>query len=181
VDAVATVATGNEEGDEMRRRSTLTTFIAVAVAAAVTSATASAAGPTWEQALKERSEGLNRKYSLDDTTPAWQRALDIRSEGMNSHYGVGGVTPDWQQALAARSEALNVQYGLGDVSSRPDEGTRGPAPTADPAPVTPTVRTVDSGFDWTAAGVGAVSSFALVLILAAATIGLRGRQRMSPA
>jgi hypothetical protein len=174
------VATGDEGGDEMRRRSTLSAFIAVAVAAAVTCTTASAAGPTWAQALKERSEGLNRAYGLESTTPGWQRALEIRSEGMNSHYGLGGAMPDWQRALEARSEAMNVQYGLGDVSSRPDEGTRGPAP-ADPPPVTPTVRIVESSFDWTAAGVGAVSSFALVLILGAATLGLRGRQRVSTA
>jgi hypothetical protein len=175
------VATGDEGGDEMRGRSKLTAFIAVAVAATATSTTASAAGPTWEQALKERSEGLNRKYDVGDATPAWQRALEIRSEGLNSHYGLGSATPTWERALEVRSEALNAQYGVGDVSSRPDEGTRGPAPTVDPTPVTPTVRIVDGGFDWTAAGLGAAGGFALVLVLGAATLGLRDRQRMSTA
>ena len=165
----------------MRWRSKLTAFIAVAVAAAATSTTASAAGPTWEQALKERSEGLNRKYGLEDATPAWQRALEIRSEGLNSAHGLGSATPTWERALEARSEAVNAEYGLGDVTSRPDEGTRGPTPSVDPNPTAPTVRIVDGGFDWTAASLGAAGGFALVLVLGAATLGLRGRQRVSTA
>jgi hypothetical protein len=165
----------------MRGRSRLTAFIAVAVAAAATSSTASAAAPTWEQALKERSEGLNSKYGLEDATPAWQRALEIRSEGLNSFHGLGDATQAWEQALLVRSEALNAQNGLGDVTSRPDEGTRGPAPTADPTPFTSPVRVVDGGFDWTAAGLGAAGGLAFVLVLGMAALALRGRQRMSTA
>jgi hypothetical protein len=93
--------------------------------------------PQWHQALMARSEGMNQKYGLGETTPVvvgerfqqapqWQQALLVRSKAMNEKYQseqsspvVGErfqPAPQWQQALSARSEALNQQHQLGEYS-----------------------------------------------------------------
>jgi hypothetical protein len=39
--------------------------------------------PGWKQALRMRSEGLNRLHQLGDFAPSWNRALHVRSEALN--------------------------------------------------------------------------------------------------
>ena len=39
--------------------------------------------PGWKQALRIRSEGLNRLHQLGNFEPAWKRALRIRGEELN--------------------------------------------------------------------------------------------------
>ena len=42
-----------------------------------------ASAPGWKQALRIRSEGLNRLHQLGDFEPAWKRALRVRGEELN--------------------------------------------------------------------------------------------------
>jgi hypothetical protein len=41
--------------------------------------------PGWKEALRVRSEGLNRVYQLGDFEPAWKRALRMRGEELNRY------------------------------------------------------------------------------------------------
>jgi hypothetical protein len=61
------------------------------------------------------------------------------------------------------------------VSARRVEAISNPAPVTSPAPTV--IRTIDSGFDWGAAGIGAGAAAAIVLLSVA---GVRAGSRSEP-
>lgn len=102
-------------------------------------------------------------------TPQWKRALAVRSNALDRQYSLGrfavpgsagtATPPAWMRALESRGQAMNAKYHLG----------------ADRV----TVSSVNGGFDWRDAGIGAAFSAAVLLLLGAIAYASRGRVRLA--
>ena len=99
------------------------------------------------------------------------RALLLPSQALNKRYHLGAyqlprnMTAAEYRALMLRSAALNKRYqpGSGAVSAAS------------------TTASTDSGFAWSAFGIGSASMLALVLLASAAIVGTRhGRRAPQP-
>jgi hypothetical protein len=102
-------------------------------------------------------------------TPQWKRALALRSNALDRQYSLGrfavpasaGTTtpPAWLRALESRGQAMNAKYHLG----------------ADRV----AVSSVNGGFDWGDAGIGAAFSAGVLLLLGSIAYASRGRVRLA--
>lgn len=129
--------------------------------------------PAALRALALRSEAMNQQYQ----SIASDRALELRSEGLNKLYqsqqvirpddrsGIRGseptaVTPDLSEVQRhVRSDAVVSQASI----ARPDDraGFHGPGIVQTPE----LVSVKGGGFDWKDAGIGAGTTFGIVLVL----------------
>jgi hypothetical protein len=130
--------------------------------------------PAALRALALRSEAMNQQYQ----SIASDRALELRSEGLNKLYqsqqvalrpddrsGIRGseptaVTPDLSEVQRhVRSDEALSQASI----ARPDDraGFRGPGIVQTPE----LVSVKGGGFDWKDAGIGAGTTFGIVLVL----------------
>jgi hypothetical protein len=102
-------------------------------------------------------------------TPQWKWALALRSNALDRQYSLGrfavpasaGTTtpPAWLRALESRGQAMNAKYHLG----------------ADRV----AVSSVNGGFDWGDAGIGAAFSAGVLLLLGSIAYASRGRVRLA--
>jgi hypothetical protein len=107
-------------------------------------------------------------------TPESLNAMSQRYQGQAEMLGLAGHSPSPQQVLDLVQQTSPSQVGLAEqylrdsgqlapsAGQRPDDrsGVRGPGPISADAP------TVGTGFDWSDAGIGAVSAFGASLLLA---------------
>jgi hypothetical protein len=101
--------------------------------------------------------------------PQWKRALAVRSNALDRQYSLGrfavpasagtSTPPAWMRALESRGQAMNAKYHLGAARVA--------------------VSSVNGGFDWRDAGIGAVFSAAVLLLLGSIAYASRGRIRIA--
>lgn len=127
--------------------------------------------PAWGQGTPVMSPDTADAAAASSESPQWQQALDIRSEAMNRRHELGestqstGNTTAYEQALTARGQGLNRQYGLGtfaptDVISGDDHVRLDPA---DLPTVVPASSASGRDVEWPQLGIG--FGFGILLML----------------
>lgn len=134
-----------------RRKNLLKGLILSFAAAAIVVSGAQASYHT--QKAQEARSALNQTYP-----PEALRALALRSEAMNAQYQSVSIRPDDRAGI--RGSEPNVSQAS---IARPDDraGFRGPGIVGTPE----LVSVKGGGFDWKDAGIGAGTTFGIVLVL----------------